>query len=195
LFVVRYRPTAPRRIAVTLAAREVRVRLLLLLLIAGAIAWFAPAPISRASNAVVIDASRDRVWGVVSDMTSARLWDPGMKEVKLVGDAKSGEGTVRASDGLLGRTIERVRESLSFNRLRLDVTHDPKLTKFETSTIDLEPSGNGTRVEWTLEYQMNGGYVGVLADKLLLGPVHQGRIDQGLANLRRYAETGEPANF
>ena len=93
-----------------------------LLLIAGAIAWFAPAPISRASNAVVISASRDRVWGVVSDLSSARHWDPGMKEVKLVSDAKTGDGTIRASDGLLGKTMERVRESLSFNRLKLDVT-------------------------------------------------------------------------
>jgi uncharacterized membrane protein len=164
-------------------------------LIAGAIAWFAPAPISKASNAVVIEAPRDRVWEVLSDLSSARLWDPGMKEVKLVGDTKSGENAVRASDGLLGKTIERIRESLPYNRLRMDVTHDPKLTKFETSTISLEPSGSSTRVEWTMEYQMNGGYLGLLADKVLLGPVHQGRIDQGLANLRRYAETGEPANF
>ena len=167
----------------------------MLLLIAGAIAWFAPAPISRVSNAVVINTPRDRVWEVLSDLSSARLWDPGMKEVKLVGNTKTGEGTVRASDGLFGKTVERVTESISYNRLRLDVTHDPKLTKFETSTIELEPNGNGTRVQWSMEYQMNGGYLGVLADKVLLGQAHQGRIDQGLANLRRYAETGEPANF
>ena len=167
----------------------------MLLLIAGAIAWFAPAPITRANNAVVINASRDRVWTVLSDLSSARLWDPGMKDAKLVGDAKTGEGSVRASEGVFGKTIERVRESLPYNRLKMDVTHDPKLTKFETSSIDLEPSGNGTRVEWTMEYQMNGGYIGLLADKALLGASHQGRIDQGLANLRRYAETGEPANF
>ncbi len=168
----------------------------MLLLIAAAIAWFAPAPISRANNAVVINASRDRVWDVLSDLTAARLWDPGMKEAKLVGDAKTGEGSVRQSDGLFGKTTERVRESLSYNRLKMDVTHDPALTKFETSTIELEPSsGSGTRVEWTMEYQMNGGYLGMLADKALMGSAHQGRIDQGLANLRRYAETGEPANF
>ena len=65
----------------------------------------------------------------------------------------------------------------------------------DLATIELEPNGNGTRVQWSMEYQMNGGYLGVLADKVLLGQAHQGRIDQGLANLRRYAETGEPANF
>jgi uncharacterized membrane protein len=167
-----------------------------LLAIAAAIAWFAPAPISRANNAVVINAPRDRVWTVLSDPTSARLWDPGMKEAKLVSDAKMGEGAVRASDGLFGKTVERIKESISFNRIKFDVTHDPKLTKFETSTIEIEPAGgSGTRVEWTMEYQMNGGYLGILADKALMGSVHQGRIDQGLANLRRYAETGEPANF
>ena len=90
----------------------------MLLLIAGAIAWFAPAPISRVSNAVVINTPRDRVWEVLSDLSSARLWDPGMKEVKLVGNTKTGEGTVRASDGLFGKTVERVTESISYNRLR-----------------------------------------------------------------------------
>jgi uncharacterized membrane protein len=168
------------------------VRLLLLLLVAAAVAWFAPAPASHATNAVVIDVPRDRVWTVLSDLTSSRLWDPAMKEAKLTTDTKIGEGAVRESDGVFGKTKERVTQWLAYNRLRFDVSHDPNFTKYETSNIELEPSGSGTRVEWTMDYQMTGGYLGKLADKSILGSVHQGRIDQALANLKRYAETGEP---
>ena len=42
-----------------------------------------------------------------------------------------------------------------------------------------------------MDYQMNGGYVGNLADRFLLGSAHQGRIDDGLARLKRYSETGD----
>jgi hypothetical protein len=68
------------------------------------------------------------------------------------------------------------------------------LTKFETSRMVLTPSGlDGTHVSWTLDYQMNGGYLGNLADRFLLASAHRGRVDEGLARLKRYAETGEVA--
>jgi uncharacterized membrane protein len=172
--------------------KEVHVKLLILLILLLAGAWFAPAPVTHVEGTIEITASRDRVWTVLSDLSGARLWDPQMRDVKLTSDAKSGVGAERYSPGALVKTRERVTEWLPYNRMALDVVHEPALTKFEASRIEMEPVGSsGTRVRWSIDYQVNGGYLGSLADRFLFGSVHKGRIDDGLANLKRYAETGE----
>jgi uncharacterized membrane protein len=167
------------------------VKFLVFLAVLLAAAWFLPAPVSHVEGEIDISASRDRVWTILSDVTSARLWDREMREAKLVSDIKSGTGTERYSAGAVVKTREKVTEWIPYNRLIFDVSHEPKLTKFETSRIEIVPSGStGTKVRWSLDYQMNGGYLGNLADKVLLGSAHKGRIDEGLARLKRYAETG-----
>jgi uncharacterized membrane protein len=168
------------------------VKLLFLLLVLLAAAWFAPAPLSHVENSVDVATPRDRVWALLADVSGARLWDPLMKEVHLVSSAKSGVGAEREAAGALVKTHEKVTEWVPFNAVTYEVSHEPKLTRFETSRIDLSPAqGGATRVRWRIDYQMAGGYLGVLADKVLLGSVHQGRIDEALSNLKRYAETGE----
>jgi uncharacterized membrane protein len=174
------------------------MKLLILLVLLGAVAYFAPAPLGHAEQAIEIGTDRNRVWTVLADVSSARLWDPGMKDLKIVSDTKTGPGTERFASGALVKTRETVKDWIAYNRMVLDVTHDPKITKFETSTITIEPGerSGGTRVRWALDYQMAGGYLGHFADKFLLGSVHAGRISDGLANLKRYAETGEtPINL
>ena len=168
------------------------MKLLLFLAVLVAVAWFAPAPVTHAEGEIEISAPRDRVWTILSDVTSARLWDSRMRKATIVTEAKSGIGTTRASDSPVVKTRETVTEWVPYNRLAMDVVHEPKLTRFETSRLELAPAGaTGTRVRWTIDYQMNGGYLGTLADKILLGSTHQGRIDDGLSRLKRYAETGE----
>jgi uncharacterized membrane protein len=168
------------------------VKLLALLVLLGVVLYFAPAPLGHAEQSIEINTSRDRVWTVLADVSSARLWDPGMKDMKILSDTKTGPGTVRYAAGALVKTTETVRDWVAYNKLVLDVTHDPKMTKFETSTIAIEPGERGgTRVRWSLDYRMSGGYLGHFADKFLLGGVHGGRISEGLANLKRYTETGE----
>ena len=169
------------------------MKFLLLLVILGAVAYFAPAPVGHAEQAIEINADRNRVWTVLADVSSARLWDPAMKDMKITSDQKIGTGTMRSSEEGLVKTRETVKEWIAYNRLVFDVTHDPKITKFETSTIAVEPgtSSNTTRIRWSLDYRMTGGYLGQFADKFLLGSVHAGRISEGLSNLKRYAETGE----
>lgn len=173
------------------------MKFLVLLVVLGLVAYFAPAPLGHAEQSVEIGTDRDRVWSVLADVSSARLWDPGMKDLKIVSDTKTGPGTERFAAGPLVKTHETVKDWIAYNRLVFDVSHEPKITKFETSTITIEPGERGgTRVRWALDYQMAGGYLGHFADKFLLGSVHGGRISEGLANLKRYAETGEtPINL
>jgi uncharacterized protein YndB with AHSA1/START domain len=173
------------------------MKLLVFLVLLGLVAYFAPAPLGHAEQSVDIATNRERVWTVLADVSSARLWDPGMKDMKIVSDTKVGPGTERFADGPLVKTRETVKDWVAYNRLVFDVSHDPKITKFETSTITIEPGENGgTRVRWAIDSKMSGGYLGHFADKFLLGSVHGGRISEGLANLKRYAETGEtPINL
>jgi uncharacterized membrane protein len=170
----------------------VDVKFLLFLVILGVVAYLAPAPLGHAEQAIEITADRERTWTVLADISSARLWDPGMKDLKILSEIKTGPGTVRYAAGPLVKTIETVREWIAYNKIVLDVVHDPKMTKFETSTIEIQPGERGgTRVRWSLDYRMSGGYLGHFADKFLLGSVHAGRISEGLTNLKRYTETGE----
>lgn len=189
-------PAAAGKIAVcvrmTARFKEDPVKLLVLIVLLGAVAYFAPAPLGHAEASIEISADRDKVWGVVGDLSSARLWDPGMKDMKITSDTKVGPGTVRSAPGTLAKTSEMVRDWAAYNKVTFDVSHDPKITKFETSTLTMEPgTSGGTRVTWALDYQMAGGYLGHFADKFLLGSVHQGRVSEGLPYLKRYVETGE----
>ena len=168
------------------------MKLLLFLVLLGAVAYFAPAPLGHVEQSIDINADRDKVWSVLADVSSARLWDPQMRDMKILSDTKTGTGTERSAEGAVVHTRETVREWVAYNRLVFDVTHDPKITKFETSTIEMQPGQlSGTRIRWSLDYRMSGGYLGQFADKFLLGNVHAGRISEGLSNLKRYAETGE----
>lgn len=168
------------------------MKLLLLIVVLGAVAYFAPAPLGHAQQSIEIATGRDKVWGVLGDVTSARIWDPGMKDLKVTSDIKVGTGTVLSAAGPMVKTEETVRDWAAYNKMTFDVTHDPKITKFETSTITIEPGErDGTRVTWALDYQMQGGYLGHFVDMFLLGSVHGGRISEGLGNLKRYVETGE----
>ncbi len=168
------------------------MKFLFVLVLLGAVAYFAPAPVQHVEQTVEFSVNRDRVWGVVGDVTSARLWDPGMKGLKIVSDVKEGVGTALEAQGAMVKNTETVTAVDDFNRLAMDVKHDPPITKYETSTITLEPAENGgARLKWEMDYQMAGGYLGHFADQILLGSVHGGRISEGLANLKRYVETGE----
>jgi len=168
------------------------VKFLFVLVLIGAVAYFAPAPVQHVEQTVEFSVNRDRVWGVGGDISTARLWDPGMKGLKIVSDVKEGVGTALEAQGPMVKNIETVTELDDFNRVRFDVKHDPPITKYETSTLSLEPSENGgSRVKWEMDYQMAGGYLGHFADQVLLGSTHGGRISEGLANLKRYVETGE----
>ena len=73
--------------------KEDPVKLLLLLVLLGAAAYFAPAPLGHAEQSVEIATGRDRVWGVLGDVSSARLWDPAMKDLKITSDTRIGPGT------------------------------------------------------------------------------------------------------
>ncbi len=172
------------------------MKLLIFVLVLGAAAYFAPGPVAHIEGDIEIAASRDRVWTVLSDISGARLWDPLMKETKIVSETQTGVGAARAASGALVKSREKVIDWVPYNKIVFEVTHEPKVTKFETSTMEVTPGGGAnTRVRWGLDYQMAGGYLGYLADKVVLGSIHQGRVDSGLSNLKRYAETGEPSNF
>jgi uncharacterized membrane protein len=168
----------------------VKLLILLILLLAGA--WFAPAPVSHVENTIEITANRERLWAILADLPAARLWDPQLRDAELTSQVKSGVGTERRGQGALVKTSEKVTEWVPYNRIVSEVIHEPALSKFEASRIDLEPAGvASTRVRWSIDYQVKGGYLGNLADRFLFASVHQGRIDDGLSNLKRYAETGE----
>jgi hypothetical protein len=172
--------------------KEDRVKFLLFLVILAAAAYFAPSPLAHVEQSIEIAASRDRVWTVVGDIGSARVWDPAMKDMKIVSDQKTDVGAVRTAPGALAKTTETAREWVTYNRIVFDVTHDPKITKFETSTITIEPGADsGTKVTWMIDDQMAGGYLGQFADKFLLGSIHEGRVADGLPRLKRFVETGE----
>lgn len=168
------------------------MKFLFVLALVVAAAWFAPAPLAHVEGTVEIAAPRDKVWTLLADLAGARHWDAQMKDAKVVSQAATGEGAERAGQGAVVKLREKVVEWVPYNRVAFDVVPDPRITKFETSRIVLLPSGaSNTRVTWTIDYQPTGGYLGDLADKVLFGSIHQGRIDDGLARLERYAETGE----
>ena len=167
------------------------MKLLVFLIVAGVAAYFAPAPVSHEQASIEIETSRARVWELVTDLELARRWDPAVREAQAVSSVREGRGAERRTEGTFLKSMERVTEWEEQSRISYDVRHEPNLTRMEKSTIEIMTKGSFTQVVGTLDYQMNGGYLGVVLDRTLLGGAIRGRLEPALGNLKRLAETGE----
>jgi uncharacterized membrane protein len=170
---------------------EVALKFLILLVLAGVVAYLAPAPVAHRESSIEINAKTEDVWAIVSDLGGVRRWDPAVREAHVVTTTSEGRGAVRRFEGAFVKTTEKVTEWERPHKITFAVSHEPDVTRYETSTLRILPAGAGSKVVWTLDYQMKGGYLGVLLDRVFVSGVISGRLEPALSNLKHLAETGE----
>jgi uncharacterized protein YndB with AHSA1/START domain len=166
-------------------------RLLILILIAGAIAYFVPAPVTHFDSALEIEASRERVWEMLSDLSQISRWNEDVDSAVFVGPQHDGEGAEVRVDGSMFTSALRVTRWEPYNRIDFAVLLKPRLTWDHVLRYSMQRRfENRTIVRVEEEYRMAGGYLGHVFGILIFERMRDPYRVQALSYLKRLAETG-----
>lgn len=107
-------------------------------------------------------ASPDELWSVLADYPNICTWNSGVKHSFATSDATSGVGARRHCDlspfGALEETVEVWDES---RRLTISIDSASKLPIASgRADFAMKPIGNGTRLDFTYDYDPKFGPVG-----------------------------------
>jgi uncharacterized protein YndB with AHSA1/START domain len=119
----------------------------------------------RAST--TIEAPPERVWATLADLGSISRWNPGILSSHATSDARGGEGATRHCD-LPGRRYldERATEWREGESFVIRIVDSNLPLKSSSVRFAIEPVGEGTRVIVEPEYELRGGSLGRLLDRV-----------------------------
>jgi len=165
-------------------------RLLLLILLAGVVAYFLPAPAVHYEASIEIDASRESVWELLSNFDELPRWNATTHGLEFAANQRRGVGTEFHIPGSpISHTVTVTKET-AYNRVELRVETDPRLTEDQVIRYSIHPRQNRTLVRFVEEYRVRGGYLGYAVDRALYRPMRGSGRATALANLKRLVETG-----
>jgi uncharacterized membrane protein len=136
---------------------------------------------------VLINASVDDIQAIADDPGRLPEWYAGIEKAE--------------SDGLFpepGGKVELVYKAagITFNLTQTSVEHVPGqygVNKMEgmitgTNRMTFVPEGDGTRVTMSFEYEMPGGGIGKVVDRLVAERMNAQNLEKSLENLKALAE-------
>lgn len=140
-----------------------------------------------------IDAPVDKVWRTLADLGSIDKWNPGVAKSYATSEATQGEGATRHCDLESGNAQleERAFDWREGEGFKIDVYKSSLPLKRNIVSFEIEPSGDGTLVRVTADYQLKYGPIGALMDILIGRRQAQKGFDEMLAGLKYHVETGE----
>ena len=149
---------------------------------------------SNFSAQIKINAPKEQVWAVLSDLGSIYKWNPGVSHSYCTSDSSGGEGATRHCDiqtPLKGYLEERAfdwREGESF-KIEIYDTNFP--LKRNIIQFSLRADGSYTIVEVSPEYQLKFGALGAVMDRLAFNRQFRKGMKGLLEGLKYHVETGE----
>lgn len=165
-------------------------RLLLLILLAGVIAYFLPAPAVHHEGTIEINAARESVWEVLSNFKEIPRWNATTHGLEFATSQHRGEGTkFHVVGSPISHTVT-VTKVIAYNRVEFQIETDPRLTEDQTIRYSIHPRQSRTLVRFVEEYRVRGGYLGYAVDRAIYRPMRGAGRSSALANLKRLVETG-----
>ena len=150
-------------------------------------------PLSYSSNAL-IELPLSRSWALLSDLTLAHEYVPGIQRTELVGNKTTGVGASRrvfsSERDYILETVSDWREEEGFT---LDLHNDngDAPAPFSQASFEyrLEAAGEDrTLVSTELRFTLRGGVVGQWLGSVLLGGVFQDQVDAVTVALKAFYE-------
>jgi uncharacterized membrane protein len=136
---------------------------------------------------VFINASADAIQAISDDARRLPEWYAGIQEAEPDGVFPEPGGKVElvykaggVTFNLTQTSVERVAGQAGVNRMEGMIAGTNRMT--------FTPEGEGTRVAMSFEYEMPGGGVGKLVDRLLVERMNAQNLEKSLANLKALAE-------
>ena len=147
------------------------------------------------ATSVRIEAPKERVWEVLSDLGSIYKWNPGITHSFTTSDVATGENAMRQCDlpdgGFLRERAFNWSEGECFT-IEIYETSLP----LKESFVDFRatPEGEATVVNLKMDYKLKFGPIGALMDAAFAGRQARNGMADMLAGLKDYVETGKQAN-
>ena len=143
-------------------------------------------PLIRKS--IDVDASPENVFKYVTNPTTQPDWMHFVHEVDIIsGDGQSKGTTDRAVVKLGPRT--EVQEALwtEYGSPKTFARKNTSGMEME-SRWTFEPLGNGTRVDWIIDYRPPMGVLGMMVDAVFMNRVFQNEVEESLEALKAQLE-------
>ncbi len=122
---------------------------------------------SQVSYSEIINATPQEIWAILADVTRMPDWTytegrfPYPVEGKYGSDQTEGEGTLWvgvSSDGQTATQKITVWEPPHKLVNELQETENAPLEMTQTNTFELEPIDGQTRITWTVDWELTGGF-------------------------------------
>jgi len=131
----------------------------------------------------------ERLWALLSDLEAVEQYNPGIRRAAIEGQPRTGVGARRSCELLpKGRVVERVTHWEEGRALGLEVAESDWPIHFMRWVTRLEPSGGGTRITQSLEYEVKFGVLGWVLDRLVMKRKLTATLDEVFAALVRHAQ-------
>ena len=143
------------------------------------------------TSQIKIDASPEKVWGVLADIGNISQWNPGVKASNTTSEQSQGDGTLRHCD-LDGNDYveERMFDWREGEGYKVDIFETSMPLKSNIVTFQVTPDGDGTSVTVNADYVLKFGLIGQLMDVLFAKRQAQQGFDDMMTGLKYHVETG-----
>lgn len=146
---------------------------------------------TRVTSEIRIDASREKVWDVLSDLGSVSVWNPVLSNSYYTSEAKEGLEAARHCDFPDGGYVkESVLEWNDGESFTLDIYEGTVPFESATGSASIVDDGDGTVVTYGIEYDLKADF---LRDPQEIERQNREELlPLVLASLKHYVETGDP---
>ncbi len=147
---------------------------------------------TRILNEITIDASKEEVWKVISDLGAIQSYHPLVKKSYYSTEQKEGVGAARVCEFGGGRSVEeRAVQWYQNEGITLELGNGKKMPPFRKAfgRMSLEGIGDKTRVILAFEYSVKFGFLGSVMDRFMIRPQFEKVIPRVLLGLKQQLET------
>ena len=142
-------------------------------------------------NELIINASIDKIWNILTDLELLDKYDPTVKRSTLISTQKTGLGAKRKVNMLDGKNWfdEKVSVFTPNEALTYELTACSFPVHQLKHSYTFEKEGNQTKVKQVMEYTVKFGLFGKLLDGLMIRKQSDNGIKKFFSGLKYYAET------
>jgi carbon monoxide dehydrogenase subunit G len=152
---------------------------------------------TRFSNEIWIDAPRETVWAKIADLGAIQDYHPGVSSSFYTSEEREGLGASRHCDLLpFGEVEERIVEWRAGDSYTFEIYDGKKLPPFANAVgrFGVLQDGDGTTVQFEIEYDLRFGLFGELLDRLMFRSRFRKVGPALLRGLKRNLEKGARAD-
>lgn len=150
---------------------------------------------STFSTRIQINAPKEKVWEVLAELGDIYKWNPGVSHSYSTSEINQGEGVTRHCDlQSSGRNIgyleERAIDWREGEGFKIDIYESNMPIKRNIVAFSIEADGDTSVVTVSPDYEIKYGPVGKLIDLLVARRQLKKGMNELLAGLKYYVETG-----